>query len=59
MSWREIAADQHWPHISVTLPPEMFAKLEADRGRHTRSGYIRYVLKLWFEALEKQKADAA
>jgi len=36
-------------HVSVVMPDDLFAKLEAERGRESKSSFVNFVLKKYFE----------
>jgi hypothetical protein len=36
-------------HVSVVMPDELFAKMEAARGRESKSSFVNFILKKHFE----------
>ncbi len=36
-------------HVSVVMPDELFAKMEAARGRESKSSFVNFVFKKHFE----------
>ncbi len=36
-------------HVSVVMPDDLFAKMEAARGRESKSSFVNFVLKKYFE----------
>ena len=42
-------------HISVVMPDDLFAKLEAARGRESRSSFVNYILAKHLQ--NKKKGD--
>jgi hypothetical protein len=42
-------------HVSVVMPDELFAEMEATRGRESKSSFVCYILKEFFN--EKKKGS--
>jgi len=40
-------------HVSVVMPDELFAKMEAERGRESKSSFVNHILAQYF----KQRGD--
>jgi len=35
-------------HVSVVMPDELFAKMEAERGRESKSSFVSHILAEYF-----------
>ena len=35
-------------HVSVVMPDELFAKMEAERGRESKSSFVNHILAEYF-----------
>tara|TARA_R100000005_G_C4831958_1_gene107855 strand:+ start:245 stop:397 length:153 start_codon:yes stop_codon:yes gene_type:complete len=44
-------------HVSVVMHDDLFAKMEAARGRESKSSFINHVLKMYFEKEGGEKDD--
>jgi len=46
-------------HVSVVMPDDLFAKMEAARGRESKSSFVNHVLTQYFirEALKSEKRE--
>jgi hypothetical protein len=42
-------------HVSVVMPDELFAKMEAARGRESKSSFVNFILKKHFEGQPAQQ----
>ncbi len=42
-------------HVSVVMPDELFAEMEAARGRESKSSFVCHMLKEFFK--NRQKGD--
>jgi len=42
-------------HVSVVMPDELFAKMEAARGRESKSSFVNFILKKHFEGQQVQQ----
>jgi hypothetical protein len=40
-------------HVSVVMPDELFAEMEAARGRESKSSFVCYILKEFFKNQKK------
>jgi hypothetical protein len=40
-------------HVSVVMPDELFAEMEAARGRESKSSFVCYILKEFFKKQKK------
>jgi len=36
-------------HVSVVMPDDLFAKMEAERGRESKSSFVNHILAQYFE----------
>lgn len=36
-------------HVSVVMPDDLFAKMEAARGRESKSSFINHIIQQYFE----------
>jgi|TARA_R100000988_G_scaffold5274_1_gene3206 metal-responsive CopG/Arc/MetJ family transcriptional regulator len=42
-------------HVSVVMPDDLFAKMEAARGRESKSSFVNFVLEQYFK--EKKERE--
>jgi hypothetical protein len=41
-------------HVSVVMPDDLFAKMEAERGRESKSSFVTHILNMYFEEKKKE-----
>jgi len=41
--------------VSVVMPDDLFAKMEAERGRESKSSFINHVLAVYFRELREKE----
>ena len=44
-------------HVSVVMPDDLFAKMESERGRESKSSFVNHVLALYFAGLSKIETE--
>lgn len=44
-------------HVSVVMRERLFAKMEAERGRESKSSFVNHALAFYFQHKEKVNTD--
>jgi hypothetical protein len=44
-------------HVSVVMREQLFAKMEAERGRESKSSFVNHALAFYFKNMDKVNTD--